>query len=110
MYRNKLDLLVLKLGHMSSKLTGFDDPNVMGTLVPEEAVKGALRDLGHEDETFGHWRHDILWSWIDFLMRYIVPEALQKKFMSDKLRGHKREISRKMREQGLAKINDAYYS
>ena len=27
----------------------------------------ADRDLGHEDSTFGHCRHDILWSWINMV-------------------------------------------
>ena len=26
-----------------------------------------LRDLGHEDSTFGHQRHDVLWSWINMV-------------------------------------------
>ena len=99
----------LKLGHVSSKLTGYDDPRVVGTVVPEEAVMGILRDLGYEDETFGHWKHDILWSWIDFVMRYIVPETFQQRFMSNKLQYHKREITKRMKEQGEMEINSSYY-
>ena len=108
-YREKLDIMGLKLGHVSSKLTGYDDPKVVGTVVPEEAVMGILRDLGYEDETFGHWKHDILWSWIDFVMRYIVPEAVQQRFMSNKLQYHKREITKRMKEQTEMEINSAYY-
>ena len=108
-YRDKLDIMGLKLGHVSSKLTGYDDPRVVGTVVPEEAVMGILRDLGYEDETFGHWKHDILWSWIDFVMRYIVPETFQQRFMSNKLQYHKREITKRMKEQGEMEINSSYY-
>ena len=108
-YNDKVDILALKLGHVSSKLTGYDDPNVMGTLVPEEAVAGVLRDLGYEDETFGHWKHDTLWSWINFVMRYIVPETVQQGFMPNKLQFHKKEISGKLKAQGDAGINYAYY-
>ena len=108
-YRDKLDIMGLKLGHVSSKMTGYDDPKVLGTIVPEEAVMGVLRDLGYEDETFGHWKHDILWSWIDFVMRYILPEILQQRFMSNKLQKHKREITKRMQEQGEGEINIDYY-
>ena len=27
--------LLTRLGHMSSKLTGFDDPDVLGTVTPQ---------------------------------------------------------------------------
>jgi len=26
-------------------------------ITPEECVKGCLKDLGYEVETYGHWRH-----------------------------------------------------
>ena len=41
-------------------------------------------------------------------MKYILPERLQQGFMSAKLRGHKAEITAKMREQGVV-MNEAYY-
>ena len=106
--KHKLDILVLKLGHMSSQMTGYDDPNALGTVLPEEAAQGVLRDLGYEDETFGHWKHDFLWTWISFVMNHIVPEFVQQKFMSNKLMWHKKDIVNRAKEQGFT-FNAAYY-
>lgn len=28
-------------------------------ITPEECVKSSLRDLGYDNETYGHWKHHI---------------------------------------------------
>lgn len=91
-------------------MTGYDDPNALGTCTPQQAAEGVLRDLGHEDSTFGHQRHDILWSWINMVMTYIVPEGLQQLFMSNKMQHHKKIIREKMVRSGGPVYNEAYYS
>jgi len=106
---NSLDCLVLRLGHVSSQMTGYDDPNALGTCTPRQAAEGLLRDLGHEDSTFGHRRHDILWSWINLVMTYIAPEGLQQLFMSNKMQHHKKIIREKMVRSGGPIYNEAYY-
>jgi len=108
-YSNSLDCLVLRLGHVSSQMTGYDDPNELGTCTPQQAAEGVLRDLGHEDSTFGHQRHDVLWSWINMVMTYVAPERLQQLFMSNKLQRHKRIIKEKMAREGGTVYNAVYY-
>ena len=65
-YSNDIDVLSVTPFHPSSS-TYF---TVLGKLIkitPEDCAKAALRNLGYEQRTFGHWKHQIV-GWVVELM------------------------------------------
>jgi len=56
--RDKIDVLSLRPGAVSTKMTGLPASTFKVTK-PDDTVKDALRDLGREVYTYGNWRHDI---------------------------------------------------
>jgi short-subunit dehydrogenase len=56
--KEKIDVLSLRPGTVSTKMTGLPASTFTVTK-PDATVKDALRDLGHEVYTYGNWRHDI---------------------------------------------------
>lgn len=53
-----LDIISLKPFDVSTRMNDFRDTDIM-TISAEKCVKGTLRDLGHQDGTYGHWLHKI---------------------------------------------------
>jgi 17beta-estradiol 17-dehydrogenase / very-long-chain 3-oxoacyl-CoA reductase len=57
--KNNVDILSVKPGFVG---TGMNNQIADGyyVITPQLCVKGVLRDLGYEDETYGYWSHKIV--------------------------------------------------
>ena len=72
-HKDKIDILCLRPCHVSSPMT--KNLKVGGfTLSPDECAEGALKMLGYESWTHGHWKHSLL-SYVI----YMIPDFIFQK-------------------------------
>ena len=74
---DKIDFLSLKPGFVTTPLT-FNRPNDWITCNTAECVNGALRALGHKQETYGSNKHVLFGTFIEFIFTVIPNELLMK--------------------------------
>lgn len=65
-----MDIMSLKPFDVSTKMMYYKAPDIM-TITIEECVRGTLNDLGHQDDSYGHWKHKLQGELYMFIPRFI---------------------------------------
>jgi 17beta-estradiol 17-dehydrogenase / very-long-chain 3-oxoacyl-CoA reductase len=73
----KVDFLSVKPLEVGTPMTG-NEPDGIVVLKPEQVASAIFNDLGHEEETIGHWLHKIQGYIILLVPRFIINAFMRK--------------------------------
>lgn len=89
-----IDIMSLKPFDVSTKMIYYREPDVM-TITMEECVRGTLNDLGHQDGTYGHWKHKLQGALYEFVPRwffnFVYFKIVAPDFFKEREDGKKKE-------------------
>jgi len=90
-----IDIMSLKPFDVSTKMIYNREPDIM-TITIEECVRGALNDFGHQDGTYGHWKHKLQGALYEFVPRwlfnYVYFKLVAPDFFKEREEGRKKEL------------------
>lgn len=82
----KIDILSFTPLFVSTALTGFI--NKFGAISTKEAVEGVLKEIGYSNQTFGHWKHQILGVFLGYITscENIIKFSVRNKWVLKKFK------------------------
>ncbi len=66
----QIDFLNVRPGYVSTPMT-FNQKPSFDTITVDECVNGIMRDVGHMENTYGHWKHQIQNYLIEYLPKWV---------------------------------------
>lgn len=76
----EMDIMSLKPFDVSTKMIYFRKPDIM-TITMKECVRGTLNDMGHQEDTYGHWKHKIQGALYEVVPSWLF-NAIYKKWVA----------------------------